>query len=54
MASITIRSIPDVWPEQAILDQGRFEFRRQLDDKLAWNGGYLEVTKLHPAPCRGV
>ncbi|WP_445399001.1 RNA-guided endonuclease InsQ/TnpB family protein [Zobellella sp. An-6] len=26
---------------QSILDQGWFEFRRQLDYKLAWNGGYL-------------
>ncbi|AGW91493.1 transposase IS609 [Ralstonia pickettii DTP0602] len=26
---------------KAILDQGWFEFRRQLDYKLAWNGGYL-------------
>ncbi len=24
---------------KSILDQGGFEFRRQLDDKLAWNGG---------------
>jgi len=24
-----------------ILDQGWFEFRRQLDYKLAWNGGHL-------------
>jgi putative transposase len=26
---------------KAILDQGWFEFRRQLDYKLAWNGGNL-------------
>jgi putative transposase len=26
---------------QSILDQGWFEFRRQLDYKLAWNGGHL-------------
>lgn len=26
---------------KAILDQGWFEFRRQLDYKLAWRGGYL-------------
>ena len=26
---------------KAILDQGWGEFRRQLDYKLAWNGGYL-------------
>ena len=26
---------------KAILDQGWFEFRRQLDYKLAWNGGLL-------------
>ncbi len=26
---------------RSILDQGWFEFRRQLDYKLAWNGGYL-------------
>ena len=26
---------------RAILDQGWFEFRRQLDYKLAWNGGHL-------------
>lgn len=29
---------------KAILDQGWFEFRRQLDYKLAWNGGYLIVV----------
>jgi putative transposase len=27
--------------DRAILDQGWFEFRRQLDYKLAWHGGYL-------------
>ncbi|WP_242467574.1 transposase [Thiocapsa imhoffii] len=26
---------------KAILDQGWFEFRRQLDDKTAWSGGHL-------------
>jgi putative transposase len=26
---------------KSILDQGWFEFRRQLDYKLAWSGGYL-------------
>jgi putative transposase len=26
---------------KSILNQGWFEFRRQLDYKLAWNGGYL-------------
>ena len=26
---------------KSILDQGWFEFRRQLDYKLAWNGGWL-------------
>ena len=26
---------------KAILDQGWFEFRRQLDYKLAWSGGHL-------------
>lgn len=26
---------------KSILDQGWYEFRRQLDYKLAWNGGYL-------------
>lgn len=29
---------------KAILDQGWFEFRRQLDYKLAWNGGWLIVV----------
>ena len=29
---------------KAILDQGWFEFRRQLDYKLAWNGGWLVVV----------
>jgi len=27
--------------DRSILDQGWFEFQRQLDYKLAWNGGYL-------------
>ena len=26
---------------RSILDQSWYEFRRQLDYKLAWNGGYL-------------
>lgn len=30
---------------KSILDQGWFEFRRQMDYKLAWNGGWL-------SPCR--
>src|SRR5690606_12984578 len=29
---------------KAILDQGWFEFRRQLNYKLAWSGGYLIVV----------
>jgi putative transposase len=29
---------------KSILDQGWFEFRRQLDYKLAWNGGRLMVV----------
>lgn len=29
---------------KSILDQGWFEFRRQLDYKLAWNGGHLVVV----------
>ena len=29
---------------KSILDQGWFEFRRQLDYKLAWNGGWLIVV----------
>ena len=29
---------------KSILDQGWFEFRRQLDYKLAWNGGHLIVV----------
>ena len=29
---------------KSILDQGWFEFRRQLDYKLAWSGGYLIVV----------
>ena len=31
---------------KSILDQGWFEFRRQLDYKLAWNGGQLIVVPL--------
>jgi len=32
---------------KAILDQGWFEFRRQLDYKLAWNGGSLIAVPPH-------
>ncbi|KAA0943278.1 IS200/IS605 family element transposase accessory protein TnpB [Pseudomonas sp. ANT_H14] len=32
---------------KSILDQGWFEFRRQLDYKLAWNGGYLVAVPPH-------
>lgn len=32
---------------KAILDQGWFEFRRQLDYKLLWNGGYLVAVPPH-------
>ena len=32
---------------QSILDQGWFEFRRQLDYKLAWNGGHLIAVPPH-------
>jgi len=32
---------------QSILDQGWFEFRRQLDYKLAWNGGWLVAVSPH-------
>ncbi len=32
---------------KAILDQGWFEFRRQLDYKLAWNGAYLIAVPPH-------
>jgi transposase len=28
-------------PNRSIFDEGWHEFRRQLDYKLAWNGGYL-------------
>ncbi len=42
---------------KSILDQGWFEFRRQLDYKLAWNGGYLvAVAPQHTSrtcPCCG-
>ncbi len=42
---------------KAILDQGWFEFRRQLDYKLAWNGGYLIAVPPHntsrTCPCCG-
>ncbi|MBS7349183.1 MAG: transposase, partial [Comamonas sp.] len=32
---------------KAILDQGWFEFRRQLEYKLAWNGGLLVAVPAH-------
>ncbi len=32
---------------KSILDQGWFEFRRQLDYKLAWNGGWLIAVPPH-------
>src|SRR5690606_39898703 len=32
---------------KAILDQGWFEFRRQLEDKLAWTGGWLVAVPPH-------
>ncbi|NCC28023.1 MAG: transposase [Gammaproteobacteria bacterium] len=32
---------------KAILDQGWFEFRRQLDYKSAWNGGHLIAVPAH-------
>jgi putative transposase len=32
---------------RSILDQGWFEFRRQLDYKLAWNGGILVLVPPH-------
>ena len=42
---------------KAILDQGWFEFRRQLDYKLAWNGGHLIAVPPHhtsrTCPCCG-
>nr|WP_321271379.1 transposase [Alcaligenes faecalis] len=42
---------------KSILDQGWFEFRRQLDYKLAWNGGWLvAVPPQHTSrtcPCCG-
>ena len=42
---------------RAILDQGWFEFRRQLDYKLAWNGGWLVAVPPHntsrTCPCCG-
>jgi putative transposase len=42
---------------QAILDQGWFEFRRQLEYKLAWNGGQLIAVPPHytsqTCPCCG-
>ena len=36
---------------RAILDQSWAEFRRQLDYKLAWNGGYLIAVPLHNTSC---
>ena len=42
---------------KAILDQGWFEFRRQLEYKLAWNGGMLIAVPPHntsrTCPCCG-
>ena len=42
---------------KAILDQGWFEFRRQLEYKLDWNGGYLIAVPPHntsrTCPCCG-
>ncbi|MDY0273124.1 MAG: transposase [Advenella sp.] len=42
---------------RAILDQGWGEFRRQLDDKLSWNGGILLAVPPHntsrTCPCCG-
>jgi len=42
---------------KAILDQGWFEFRRQLAYKLDWNGGMLLAVPPHNAsrtcPCCG-
>lgn len=42
---------------KAILDQGWYEFRRQLDYKLAWNGGWLIAVPAHntsrTCPCCG-
>ena len=32
---------------KSILDQGWFEFRRQLEYKLAWNGGMLVTVPAH-------
>jgi hypothetical protein len=40
---------------KSILDQGGFEFRRQLDYKLAWNGGWLiAVPPRHDAEPAGM
>ena len=36
---------------KAILDQGWFEFRRQLDYKLAWNGGWLVAVPPQNTSC---
>jgi putative transposase len=42
---------------KAILDQGWFEFRRQMDYKLAWNGGHLVAVSprntSRTCPCCG-
>ena len=42
---------------KSILDQGGYEFRRQLDYKLAWNGGQLIAVPPHntsrTCPCCG-
>ena len=37
---------------RAILDQGWFEFRRQLDYKLAWKGGRLIAVPAHNTSCK--
>jgi putative transposase len=36
---------------KAILDQGWFEFRRQLDYKLAWKGGWLIAVPPQNTSC---
>ena len=36
---------------KSILDQGWFEFRRQLDYKLAWNGGWLVAVPPQNTSC---
>ena len=45
------------WLNKSILDQGWFEFRRQLEYKLNWNGGMLVAVPAHhtsqTCPCCG-